>query len=438
MDYKKSKITAYRSRIFHLVEKSGIITPIYHADGVLIIKDGKIVESGDFMALQHKIPKQVIIEHFKNSLIIPGFIDAHLHYPQHKIIGSYGLTLLDWLNTYTFVEEQKFNDYDYCIQAAKLFFDEIIKNGTTTAMSFCTSHPNSVDAFFNEAQTRGMRMVGGKVMMDSNACAELCDDAISSFTDSKRLIDKWHNKDRLSYAITPRFAPTSSHEQLKKAGELLSQYKNDGVLLQTHLNENTDEIAWVKELFPQYASYFDVYDSCGLSGANSVFGHCIHNTSAELKRIAHTNSKIALCPRSNLFLGSGLFDLDTLDKHKICYSLATDVGGGDSFSMFLVMNEAYKIARLNNYNLSPSYAFYLATLAGAKVLNMEDKIGNFEKHKEADFLVLDLAATPLIKQRIEITTTIDEILFCLISLGDDRLVKKVFIMGNNVYNNCKQ
>ena len=280
-------------------------------------------------------------------------------------------------------------------------------------------------------------MIAGKVMMDRNAPDELCDDIESSYADSKSLIEKWHNKGRLSYAVTPRFAPTSTEGQLIQAAKLLKEYPNTksakGVLLQTHLNENSDEIAWVKELYPQSKNYFDVYDNLGLSGTNSVFGHCIHNSIDEYKRMAETNSKVALCPTSNLFLGSGLFALDELEQHGINVALASDVGGGDSFSMFDVMNQAYKICRLNDYNLDPVKAFYLTTLAAAKVLNISDCLGNFESNKEADFIVLDLKATELLTQRLKTASNINDLLFCLMSLGDDRLVSKVYILGQCAY-----
>ena len=432
-----SNYSLYRSAVFHCTENGGIVEADYYADGLMVVQHGKIVELGHYAQLIDQFSVDARVTHFKDSLIIPGFVDSHLHYPQYRVIASYGATLLDWLNKYTFVEEQKFNDSHYAKEVAELFLDELIKNGTTTAMTFCTSHPESVEVFFSAAQSRNLRMVAGKVMMDRNAPAGLCDDVNSSYVDSKALIEKWHNKDRLSYAITPRFAPTSTGVQLSTAGKLLVEYPNSqntkGVLLQTHLNESSEEIAWVKELYPQSKSYFDVYDTHKLIGANSVFGHCIHNSKDEYKRMADTNSKVALCPTSNLFLGSGLFNLDQLDYYGITTSLASDIGGGDSFSMFSVMNEAYKICKLNGINLSPVKAFYLTTLAGAKVLNMDDCIGNFEPNKEADFVVLDLNASELIKQRLKSANSIDDILFCLMTLGDDRLVAQVYILGQCAY-----
>lgn len=427
----------YRASIFHCLENGNTVEADYYADGLLVIHKGKIVEVGHYAQLISQFSAEDPVNHFEDSLIIPGFIDSHLHYPQYRVIASYGASLLDWLNKYTFVEEQKFNDRDYSEEVAELFLDELVKNGTTTAMTFCTSHSQSVETFFSAAQKRKLRMVAGKVMMDRNAPTGLCDDVSRSYIDSRALIEKWHNKDRLSYAITPRFAPTSTSEQLTQAARLLSEFagsrNNKGVLLQTHMNENSEEIAWVKELYPQCKNYFDVYDSHQLSGDHSVFGHCIHNSEDEYKRMADTNSKAVLCPTSNLFLGSGLFDLDKLNDYQITTALASDVGGGDSFSMFSVMNEAYKICKLKGRNLDPVEAFYLSTLAGAKVLNLDDCIGNFEPNKEADFVVLDLNASELIKQRLKSVNNIHDLLFCLMTLGDDRLVDQVYILGQCAY-----
>ncbi len=369
--------------------------------------------------------------------MMPGFVDTHVHYPQYKVIASYGTSLLEWLNKYTFLEEQKFSNEDYADQIANLFLDELIKNGTTSAMTFCATYKQSVDAFFRASEKRGLRMAAGKVMMDRNAPEGLCDNPEESYRDSKELIEKWHNKARLRYAVTPRFAPTSSSAQLKQAARLLNEYPSDennkGVLLQTHLNENDEEIAWVSDLFPESKNYFGVYEDHGIAGNRSVFGHCIHNTEAEYQRMAQTESKVSLCPTSNLFLGSGLFELEKLESYGIDVSLASDVGGGDSFSMFKVMNEAYKICRLNDFNLDPVRAFYMTTLGAAKVLDMNDSIGNFEVNKEADFIVIDLNATEIISQKNKIAVDINDILFNLMTLGDDRLIDEVYVLGQRAY-----
>ena len=434
-----SQYNLFRASIYHCTESDRVIEAVYIPDGLMVVDSdsGQILDVGEYTTTAPKWPNSLSLKHFKDSLIMPGFIDTHVHYPQYRVIASFGTSLLDWLNTYTFVEEQKFSDLDYATTVAELFLDELIKNGTTTAMTFCSPYKQSVDVFFKAAEKRKLRMIAGKVMMDRNAPEGLCDSAQSSYIDSKSLIDKWHNKARLSYAVTPRFAPTSTNEQLTQAAKLLKEYPNTGdtkgVLLQTHLNENDEEIEWVKELYPESKNYFDVYDAHELSGINSVFGHCIHNTDDEYRAMADSGSKVVLCPRSNLFLGSGLFAIDKLEDFEIEMALASDVGGGDSFSMFQVMNEAYKICRLNDYNLDPVKAFYLTTLAAAKVLNMDDSIGNFEVDKEADFIVLDLSATELITERLKVAKDINDILFSLMTLGDDRLIKEVYILGQAIY-----
>ena len=429
----------FRGSIYHCIEENGSLKPIYFDDGLMVVdnKSGKIIDVGNFSDLRSSWDISNNLIHFRDRLIMPGFVDTHVHYPQYKVIASYGTSLLEWLNKYTFVEEQRFSDEAYADQIANLFLDELIKNGTTSVMTFCTSFKQSVEAFFNAAENRNLRMVAGKVMMDRHAPDELCDNPDNSYSDSKELIEKWHNKGRLRYAVTPRFAPTSSSSQLKQAARLLNEYPSDdqtkGVLLQTHLNENDEEIAWVNDLFPDSNSYFGVYEDHGITGNRSVFGHCIHNTEEEYQRMAKTGSKVSLCPTSNLFLGSGLFELEKLESYGIDVSLASDVGGGDSFSMFKVMNEAYKICRLNDFNLDPIKAFYLTTLGAAKVLDMNDSIGNFEVNKEADFIVIDLNATEIISQKNKIAMGVNDILFNLMTLGDDRLIDEVFILGQRAY-----
>ena len=429
----------FRASIYHCIETDGNIEPIYIPDGLMVVnkESGRIVDIGRYSDLSKNWDSTNNLVHFKDRLIMPGFIDTHVHYPQYKVIASYGASLIEWLDKYTFVEEQKFSDNHYADQIANLFLDELIKNGTTTVMTFCTSYKQSVDAFFNASEKRNLRMVAGKVMMDRNAPEELCDNSEDSYKDSKSLIEKWHNKGRLRYAVTPRFALTSSKSQLEQASRLLNEFPDmdgaKGVLLQTHLNENDEEIERVRELFPDSKNYFGVYDDFGITGRNSVFGHCIHNTDEEYQKMADTGSKVALCPTSNLFLGSGLFELEKLENYGIDVSLASDVGGGDSFSMFQVMNEAYKVCRMNDFNLDPVKAFYLTTLGAAKVLNMDDCIGNFEAEKEADFIVIDLNATEIISQKNKISSNIKDTLFNLMTLGDDRLIDEVYIMGQRTY-----
>jgi guanine deaminase len=362
---------------------------------------------------------------------MPGFIDTHIHYPQVDVIASYGKQLLDWLNNYTFPTEIQFEDPDFAKETANFFLDELVKNGTTTALVFGTKHKQSVDAFFEASSARNTRMICGKVMMNRNAPDELCDDVQSSFDDSQALIDQWHGNGRQLYAVTPRFAITSTGEQLGKAGELLKN--NPSIYMQTHLSENKDEIAFTMKLFPERKSYLDIYDHYGLLGPRSVFAHGIHLEDEDFKRLADTQSSISFCPMSNLFLGSGLFKLETANKFNTQVSVATDVGGGTSFSMLQTLSEAYKVCQLNGYSLDAKQAFYMATLGNAKTLMLDDKIGNFESGKEADFIVVDLESTALMARKQSKCKSLDEALFSLMILGDDRSIAETYVAGEQIY-----
>jgi guanine deaminase len=397
----------------------------------MIIEDGAIYSLCDASQGIKKLNSDVpVIEH-PDSLIMPGFVDSHIHFPQTEVIAAYGEQLLQWLNKYTFPAESKFEDTTYAKDMAEQFLDELLRAGTTTALVFGTVHKQSVDAFFEACENRNLRMIAGKVMMDRNAPEHLTDDPESSYADSKYLIEKWHNRGRLNYAITPRFAPTSSKEQLQKAGQLLYEYPD--IYMQTHLSENLDEVAWVKELFPESENYLDAYDRAGLLGRRSVFAHCIHLDDKEWQRMAESQSGIAFCPTSNLFLGSGLFNLNRAVKENINVGLGTDVGGGTSFSILQTLNEAYKVLQMRGDTLSILKMFYLATLGGAETLDLSDKIGNFETGKEADFIILDKTCTPLIKMRLEKCTDFLEQLFVLGILGDDRAVRQTWSAGQKVH-----
>ena len=401
-------------------------------DGALVVDDssGSIIAVGDANSIFAAYPDVDIITH-KNKLIMPGFIDSHVHFPQVDVIASYGAQLLDWLNNYTFPTEMSFKDDDKASQTAHFFLNELFKNGTTTALVFATVHKSSVNAFFNASQQYNSRMICGKVMMDRNAPDDLCDTAQTSFADSQELIDQWHNNGRQLYAVTPRFAITSTPEQLEKAGQLLKD--NPSVYMQTHLSENIDEINFVKELFPERKSYLDVYDHYGLLGPRSVFAHGVHLEQEDFERLSETKSGIAFCPTSNLFLGSGLFDLQQAQSHQVPVSIASDVGGGTSFSMLQTLNEAYKICQLKGHSLQARDAFYMITLGNAVALSLDDKIGNFEQGKEADFIVMDLASTDLMARKLSTCKTLDEMLFSLMILGDDRAIDETFVAGKSVY-----
>jgi guanine deaminase len=409
----------------------------YIPDGLLIVENGKVVDIGAYDRL-HDRYVDVSVTAYPNKLITPGFIDTHVHYPQLEIIASYGEQLLEWLNKYTFPTEGKFKDKAYAQKISSLFLDELIKNGTTTALVFATVHTQSVDAFFEEAHRRNLRMIAGKVLMDRNAPGSLMDTPQRAYEESKALIQKWHNHDRLLYAITPRFAITSTDEQLRIAGKLLEEFPD--VYLHTHLSENVQEVEWVAELFPDSNGYLDVYDRAGLVGKKSVFAHGIHLTDAEFQRLSEAKSAISFCPTSNLFLGSGLFKLHQAKsvRYPIKIGLGTDVGGGTSFSILQTLNEAYKVVQLQKESLSAFKALFLATLGGAKALSLEDKLGNFEPGKEADFIVLDLQATPIMALRNQglPARSLEELAekaFGLMMLGDDRAVHAVYIAGTLVH-----
>tara|TARA_S200000501_G_scaffold374869_1_gene425432 strand:- start:771 stop:1835 length:1065 start_codon:yes stop_codon:yes gene_type:complete len=353
-----------------------------------------------------------------------------MHYPQTAIIASYGKRLLDWLNEYTFPEEKKFIDINYARKVASLTLDLCIKNGTTTIASFCTTSINSVDAFFEEAQKRNMSVIAGKTCMDRNAPEYLIDSVNSAYDDSKRLIKKWHNNNRSYYAITPRFAPTSTPEQLESLGSLWSEYPD--CLMQTHLSEQKEEIEWVSKLFPEHESYLDIYDKFNLVKKNSIFGHCIHLKGKEIEMLKERQSSIAHCPTSNTFIGSGVFKLKELNSKKINIGLATDTGGGTSFSMIKTIAEAYKISQLNNFSIHPAQLFWLATVGSSKSLGLENKIGNIKEGYFADLIVINLASTLEIEQRQKRAKNFWESFFPTLIMGDDRAIIKTWVFGNEI------
>ncbi|ENU29452.1 guanine deaminase [Acinetobacter sp. CIP-A165] len=403
----------------------------YIEDGVLITENGKIHWFGAWNEAQDHLPTGIDIQHYPEQLIIPGMIDTHIHFPQTEMVGAYGEQLLSWLNTYTFPTEIQFKDQAYAQEIAAFFVNELLKNGTTTALVFCTVHPESVDALFEAAQQHQMRLIAGKVMMDRHAPEALCDTAESAYDDSKALIQKWHGQGRALYAITPRFAPTSTPEQLEKAGQLKAEFPD--VYVHTHLSENKDEIAWVKDLFPAQNGYLDVYHHYGLTGQRSVFAHCVHLEDAEWQCMHDTDSAIAFCPTSNLFLGSGLFPLKKTWDQQVKVGLGTDVGAGTSFSLLQTVNEAYKVQQLQGDKLSAFESLYHATLGGAKALDLDDKLGNFNVGKEADFVVLNLQATALQQLRQSRSKSIDDSLFALFTMGDDRNIEATYIYGQKAY-----
>lgn len=430
-----SQCRAYRASIFHSIADPRLVgtgeSYEYFEDGLLVVEDGVVVDIGGAERLLPSLSPDVEVVHYADALITPGFIDTHIHYPQMEIIGSYGAQLLDWLETYTFPCEGQFDDSRHAQVQAELFLRELLRNGTTTALVFGTVHKQSVDAFFEQASRLNLRMIAGKVLMDRCAPDYLVDTAESGYADSKDLIERWHGKGRLSYAVTPRFAPTSTNGQLELAGKLFKEFP--GLYMHTHISENRQEIEWVKELFPERDGYLDVYDHHGLIGERAVFAHGVHLHDEECKRLGDTGSAVAFCPTSNLFLGSGLLDLARLEEHGVRVGLGTDVGAGTSFSQLQSLNEAYKVLQLQGQKLDPFKALYLATLGGARSLYLDDRIGNLRPGKEADFVVLDYEATPLISYRMNHARSLEEKLFALMILGDDRVVKETFSAGVSVH-----
>ncbi|MDE2048059.1 MAG: guanine deaminase, partial [Betaproteobacteria bacterium] len=360
----------------------------YWPDGVVWIEDGRIKAVGDHAAWAPRLPAGRAVHDYGNRLILPGFVDCHVHSAQAEVIASYGTQLLDWLERYTFPAERAFADLDHAQKASAWFLDTLLLNGTTTAAVFPSLHKASVDALFEAAQQRGMRLLGGKVLMDRNAPADLCDGPDHGEHDCRSLIERWHGQGRLSYLLTPRFAPTSSDAQLRMAGELAQSY---GLGVQSHVAENRAEVQWVSELFPQSLSYTDVYDHYGLLRHGSIYAHGIWIDDVDREALATHGAALAFCPTSNLFLGSGLFDLRKAVEAGIRVGLASDVGGGTSYSMLTTLAEAYKVLQLRGQSLSPWRGFYLATLAGAHALAQDAHIGNFMPGKEADVVVLDWA-----------------------------------------------
>ncbi|QKF53744.1 guanine deaminase [Pseudomonas graminis] len=426
---------AYRAAIIHSIADPADVAVEasyeYFEDGLMVVENGKIIALGNAEDLLGTLAADVEIVSYQDALITAGFIDTHIHLPQTGMVGSYGEQLLDWLNTYVFPCEKQFEDPEHSAQVADIFLKELLRNGTTTALVFGSRHKESVEALFSAAEKLNLRLIAGKVMMDRNAPDYLVDTAESSYVDSKALIERWHGKGRLHYAVTPRFAPTSTPEQLTLAGQLLTEYPD--LYMQTHISENLKEVEWVKALFPDRKNYLDVYDHFNLLGERSVFAHGVHLCDEECERLAETGSAIAFCPTSNFFLGSGLFNLPMAEKHKVNVGLGTDVGAGTSFSLLHTLNEAYKVMQLQGARLSPFKSLYLATLGGARALRLEDKIGNLQPGSEADFVVLDFNATPLLAYRMSQATSIEEQLFVLMTLGDDRTVSETYSAGALVH-----
>ena len=422
---------AYRAALLHMLadpcQAPADEAWAYHDDGLLVVEDGHVAAFGAYTDIAPTLPAGTPVTAFPGKLVTPGFVDAHIHYPQTDVVAAWGSQLLHWLDTHTFPAEQAFADRAHADEAAAFFLDELLRNGTTSALVFGTVHKTSVDALFEAALARDMRLIAGKVLMDRNAPQALTDTVETGRADTEALIRAWRGRGRLGYAVTPRFAVTSSDAQLAMAGEVAAAHPD--ILIHTHMSENLDEIARVGELFPDCHDYLDVYARYGLVTPRSVFAHCVHSTDDALRRMQRAGASAAFCPSSNLLLGSGLFSLKQACRCGVTVGLGTDIGAGASFSMPHMMGEAYKVGQLSGETLDPMHAFYLATLAGAKALRIDDRVGNLAPGKEADFLVLDLAATPLLARRTASATTIAEKLFVLSILGDDRAIARTYLAG---------
>ncbi|WP_421870594.1 guanine deaminase [Pararhizobium sp.] len=396
-------------------------------DGAVLVRDGKIAAVGDYADIRKSAGPGVAVADHRPSLILPGLIDTHLHFPQTQAIASYGAQLMEWLNTYIFVEEQKFAEPDHAAFIAGRFMDELLANGTTTAVAYCSVHPQSVDAYFTAAEQRGMLMVGGKVMMDRNAPDALRDTPQTGYDETKRLIGKWHGRGRAHYAISPRFAITSTPEQMEMAKALVTEHRD--CYVQTHLSENKDEIAFATSLYPDAKDYTDIYARYDLLTDKTLLGHCIYLSDREISVLAETGAVGVFCPTSNLFLGSGLFDRDRFDRLGARWSVATDVGAGTSFSMLETMDEAYKVLHLQGQRLSPLNSFYRMTLGNARSLGLQDRIGSLHVGADADIVVLDSSGKSAMELRMRTAKSLVEELFILQTMGDDRCVAEVYVAG---------
>lgn len=430
-----SSLRAFRASVFHLVGDPGPDGDPSAAqvieDALLLVSDGRVAGLGEYVKLMPTLAPGTPVADLRGKWILPGFVDTHIHYAQTDVIASPGEQLLEWLERYTFPEEGRFGDPAHAATVAGFFLDELLRNGTTTAMVFPTVHKASVDALFAAAEARGMRLITGKCLMDRNCPEFLRDTAESGDADSRELIARWHGRGRLSYAITPRFAATSTERQLECAGRLYQEHA--GLYVQSHVAENRAEVRWIAELFPSSRSYLDVYDRFGLLGPRAMYAHCIHLDDVDRARMAETGTAISFCPTSNLFLGSGLFDRAAAHRHGIDVSLGTDVGGGTSFSMFRTLHEAYKVLQMGGRTLGVFDAFHLATLGGAKALHLDHCIGNLVPGKEADFVVVDPRATPLMARRFAHARDLAERLFVLMMLADDRAVAATYLLGERAH-----
>ena len=425
-------LKGFRGQLFDFADNDSTDNTVakhrYYADGLLLVEAGKVVAAGHYGKLARQAAGAEIID-YGTCLIMPGFVDAHVHSVQTKAIASYGKELLDWLESYVFPAETLFEQPEYARIHTRFFLKQLLKNGTTTAAVFSSVHAAAAEALFEEALKLNMCIIGGNTWMDRNAPEELCLPAESSYELSEQLIEKYHNYQRLHFAVTPRYAITSSPKSLRLVANLFAS--RDDLYLQTHISENRKEIETVHRYYPHRRNYLDVYDYFGLLSPRTLLGHGIHLTDEELKRVADSKTKVVHCPSSNLFLGSGLLGFYRMQRHRIELAMGSDVGAGTSFSMLQTLQDAYKVSALKGEPLSAMDAFYAITLGGAKALQMDALIGNFDKEKEADFVVIDLSKDELIDYRTR-DASLEELLFALMTLGDDRVIKATYLMGERL------
>ncbi|QAA98152.1 MULTISPECIES: guanine deaminase [Agrobacterium tumefaciens complex] len=402
---------------------------LYIEDGGLLLENGKIAAIGDYADIRSQAPDDIEEKDHRPHLIVPGLIDMHLHFPQMQVIGSYAANLLEWLNTYTFPEECRFVETAHAQRIATHFYDELLRHGTTTAAAYCSVHKTSADAFFAEAMKRDMLMVGGKVMMDRNAPQGLLDTPETSYDETRQVIADWHGKGRNHVAITPRFAITSTPKQMEAAQALAQEFPD--LFIQTHLSENLDEIKYTCELYPEATDYTDIYVRYGLMGKKTLLGHAIHLSEREADVLSETGAVAVHCPTSNLFIGSGLFPMKKLQRREkpVRIAVATDIGGGSSYSMLRTMDEAYKIQQLLGERLNPLESWYLMTRGNAEALSMVDRIGTLEAGTDADITVLNASSTPAMALKMEVVKSLTEELFLMLTMGDDRTVVETYVAG---------
>lgn len=403
---------------------------VYHEDGILIVEDGKVADVGSYADMKTKISGMETVN-YQDKLITPGFIDTHQHATQSAIVAAYGEKLLTWLDQYVFPGESEYSHAATARKELNFFLDQLLMNGTTTAVSYGPLFYEATDIFFEELKRRNMRFITGNILMDRNSPDTLRLSTQENYDNCKKLIDKWNNKGRLSYCLSPRFAISCSDQLLELCGALKKEHPD--LYVQTHLDENVNEVKEVQKLFPKSKNYLDVYTSFGLNDKKTVFGHCIHLTDPELESLKKTQAIISWCPISNNFLGSGLFDIERALKYTSNITLGTDWGGGNTLSMFAVMDDAYKVSMLKSYKLASMCRWFMATLGAARALQLDDKIGNFERGKEADFIVIDPSATLYMKYRRNEVTDIFELLFMLMTLGCDPNIHATYIYGEPAY-----